>query len=633
MGLVGIGYGVVDVEFAGGGDEVGDAGDFLEGGVVVDDDFAGLAGLAGVTPDADPHLGALAVVLEMDGAAVGRGFPALVYFVGFFLVDDADRARQGRVGVESHVHPDPLAVGMGLDEQAAGAGQRGGADDLPGAVGMALGVGADAHDAAVTKVRGAPHRAEVGVDPVGAAAGMGNLAGVHQLFKLAVHQVDDGDFVGIVGSHHEVTLGRVQAAVVQEALSLDHLDGRVDDIGIIHNPHLAGFLDVHHPFGLVMRGQDGGHARLGVIFLGVVGVAAGADDLEGLEGLPIEDGEMRRPVAADDGVFVLIIALFAVVLAHLNRAGVVAGLNLGDLVGFFHPQVDEGHFAVTADDIGVAAGGGHAGDVDGIAAVDGVDDFVGVAVDDGHLTGITQSDDEVILPVASGLRLGRANFGRHEHVPGFLHLLERHFGRRGRLFHQVFGHNFDLTLGQGVLAAPIGHAAGGAVVDDGLQANLALGDGVIGGEGGTGGALAQRPMAAGAALEVGFLGPGELLFGQAALRGLFGFIDFFCLGNLTGGASGKQHQVADHGVDVILTEGLVEAGGHDALAAGAAGAILRGVDIRVDDGFMHKIRGSFGLTGVGVGLNDLQGGQVDLGEIGSNGAGGIGYAGDRKSVG
>ena len=219
---------------------------------------------------------------------------------------------------------------------------------------------------------------------------------------------------------------------MQEQLGLDHLDARVIRVGVIHQPGLPGFLDIHNPFRLEMGCQDGSHARLRMVLLGIIGVAARADNLERLKGLPVQDDKMGRPVAAHHGIFIPVIAQLAFVLAHFHRAGIIAQLHLGHLVGDFHPQVNHRQPAVAPDHVSIAPGSGHARDVHGVAAVHGLDHLVGIAVDDGHLPGIAQGNDEVILPVPAGLRLGWALLRGNQHLPGFHHLRQRHLRRGGR---------------------------------------------------------------------------------------------------------------------------------------------------------------------------------------------------------
>ena len=81
---------------------------------------------------------------------------------------------------------------------------------------------------------GAPDRTKLRVDPIGAPAGVRQRMGIHQGGEAAFQRIDHGDLVGLVGCHHEVALGRIPAAVMEEQFSLDHLDQRVDRAGVIH---------------------------------------------------------------------------------------------------------------------------------------------------------------------------------------------------------------------------------------------------------------------------------------------------------------------------------------------------------------------------------------------------------------
>jgi len=90
---------VVDVELAGRGDQVRDASDLLERGIIVDDDLAGLAGFAGISPQAHPNLRALFVVFDVHGAAIATDFPAFVRFARIGFGNDANCTCQDWIGV------------------------------------------------------------------------------------------------------------------------------------------------------------------------------------------------------------------------------------------------------------------------------------------------------------------------------------------------------------------------------------------------------------------------------------------------------------------------------------------------------------------------------------------------------
>ena len=208
-----------------------------------------------------------------------------------------------------------------------------------------------------------------------------------------------------------------------------------------------------------------------------------------------------------------------------HRAGVVAQLHLGDHFRLLHPQVDQRHPAVAADDIDIAAGGGHAGDVDGITGVHRVDDLEGVAVNDRHLARVAQRDCEVVLPVALVLRRCGAFLRRHDHLPGLHHLRQRHFGRRGRLVLEELRHHLGLGLGQHALLAPVGHAAWRAVEDDRCQRGRALGQRHVRRQRRAGGALAQRAVAARTPFEEDLFGVGEFGLGKAGAAATVEVVD------------------------------------------------------------------------------------------------------------
>ena len=176
---------VVHVELSGGRHQARDAVNLFQGGVIVDHNFTLLTGYLGIPPDAHPNLGALAVVLKMHRPPVAGCLPAFINLSRVFLLDHADRAGEHRVRVEGHVHPYPLAVGVRLEEQAAGPGQGCIPHHLPGVFRAAFRIGANRDHPRIAQVGGAPHRAKLGINPVGAPSGMGDCQGVHQRLQVA----------------------------------------------------------------------------------------------------------------------------------------------------------------------------------------------------------------------------------------------------------------------------------------------------------------------------------------------------------------------------------------------------------------------------------------------------------------
>ena len=160
---------------------------------------------------------------------------------------------------------------------------------------------------------------------------------VDQSRQFTFEGIDHSDFVGLVRSNHKVAVGGIPAPIVEEALGFDHLDLGVVRVGIIHQPHLAGFLDIDDPFGFEVRGEDGGDSRLWVVFFCIVRIAAGADNFERFKCLTIQDDKMRWPIAADNGVLIGEVAFLTRIFADLNRTGVIAKLHLGYLFRRFHP--------------------------------------------------------------------------------------------------------------------------------------------------------------------------------------------------------------------------------------------------------------------------------------------------------
>ena len=170
-----------------------------------------------------------------------------------------------------------------------------------------------------------------------------------------------------------------------------------------------------------------------MIFLSVVSVTTGADYLEGFKCLTIHHHKVRRPVATHHSIFIGEIPLFAIIFTGFNRAGVIAGLHFSNFVWDFHPQINQRQFAIAPDGKHIPPGRRHARDVDGIAGIDIVDNFIRITVNNRHLARVAQGHSEKVLPIAIMLRRSWTIFWLYEHFPGRQHLLQRHFGRLRRL--------------------------------------------------------------------------------------------------------------------------------------------------------------------------------------------------------
>jgi hypothetical protein len=102
----------------------------------------------------------------------------------------------------------------------------------------------------------------VGIDQVGAAAGMRNRRHVHQRRQGLVTGIHDGNLVGLIGRGEEVTPGAVPAAIVQEPGCIDGGFFQIVDVFVVDQLDQAGFLDVDDELGVLVRRDDGGDARL-----------------------------------------------------------------------------------------------------------------------------------------------------------------------------------------------------------------------------------------------------------------------------------------------------------------------------------------------------------------------------------
>jgi hypothetical protein len=115
-GLINILHCIEHVELASWGYQVWNAGDLFQRAVIIYDDLTHFSGYIRIAPNADPDLGASLVVFKVDGAPIAGGFPTAVDLVWFLLGDNTDRAREYRIGIQHHIDPDPLRIGVCFDE-------------------------------------------------------------------------------------------------------------------------------------------------------------------------------------------------------------------------------------------------------------------------------------------------------------------------------------------------------------------------------------------------------------------------------------------------------------------------------------------------------------------------------------
>src|SRR5690606_34471477 len=160
-------------------------------------------------------------------------------------------------------------------------------------------------------------------------------------------------------------------------------------------------LDVDDELGVLVGGGNGRNPGLGVVLLGVHGVAAGGDNLHRLQGFTVHDYVLGRPVGAGNGVLVLI----SLVFGGFHRAGLGADLDLGNIFRLRHIEIDHIDLGVAANYEQVAAGTGQAGDMHRVAGIYDADNFLGVAVDQCHLATVPQGDGEQIGEVELALGL------------------------------------------------------------------------------------------------------------------------------------------------------------------------------------------------------------------------------------
>ena len=214
-----------------------------------------------------------------------------------------------------------------------------------------------------------------------------------------------------------------------------------------------------------MRGHNGRHARLGVVFLRVHGHATGGDDVFWLQRRAVHDHVLGRPVSTGNRQLVLV----ALELGGVHRARFEANANLGHVIGLGHPQVNHVDPAITANHEQIAPRCRSARDVHRVAGLDDVDDFFGVAVNQRHFAGIAQRGGEDVGDVEVVHLLGGPVFGRHRDFPRLLHVRHAPLGRLGRVLLDVARHHVHVGLAHFARGLPIGHASRRAVSNKHLQ--------------------------------------------------------------------------------------------------------------------------------------------------------------------
>ena len=226
------------------------------------------------------------------------------------------------------------------------------------------------------------------------------------------------------------------------------------------------------------------------------GVATGRHVLQRLKRQAVEDGVLRRPVGTNHCVLVLI----TLELRGLDRTSFETSLQGGNGRRHLGPHVDQIIATIATDNVNVATRGRDTRNVNSVTGLDDSPDLLGVAVNQGNFTSITQGDGENVGQVDVVHLLGRTLVDRDQQLPATLDVCKAPLrGRFGRHL-EVGSHVDDLLLGQNVVE--VDHAAFGTVGDDFLQTALAELGRVRRLKVLTGRTLAQHAVAASATLEI-----------------------------------------------------------------------------------------------------------------------------------
>ncbi|MNI35377.1 hypothetical protein D3C73_894000 [compost metagenome] len=103
-----------------------------------------------------------------------------------------------------------------------------------------------------------------------------------------------------------------------------------------------------------------------------------------------------------------------------------------------------------------------------VTGLDQLDDFLGVAVDQGDLAVVAQGHREQVRQIEFTQLFLRTILRLDQYFPGLERLGHAPFRRGRRRVLDELGHGGDLLLGQGIGGAPVRHACGRSVGDQRL---------------------------------------------------------------------------------------------------------------------------------------------------------------------
>ena len=359
-------------------------------------------------------------------------------------------------------------------------------------------VSGDERDVFGTQVTRRPDRAVFRINEVRTATRVRGLAHVNQSDQLVFFGVDNGNLVRSVGGNHEVTAGRIETAIVQEAGRVNRGRLQIVEIRVVDHIDLAGFLRVDDELRMVVRCHDGCDARFRVVFLWVNRHAASRHNLQRLQRRAIHDDVLRRPVGTGNRILVFI----ALVLRCFNRTGFQTDTDFGNGIRLGHPQIDQVDLAVAADHIKVTTRGRDARNMHGIACWQNRDDLLGVAINEGNFTAVTQGDREDVGNIETVfLLLGALIDGDHD-LPGAFHVLHAEFRRGRRLLLDITRHQIHFGRRQLTARTEVRHTGGRTVGNEGLQIFGTICQRFVGSQRFTRGTLTQHTVAAGAAFKI-----------------------------------------------------------------------------------------------------------------------------------
>ena len=328
------------------------------------------------------------------------------------------------------------------------------ANRFPGIFRMPFGIGTEERDIGIAQRTRYPDRSELRIFDVGTTTRVRGLCDIDQRDQLAFPRINNSDLVGLISGCHEVTFAAVPTAIMEESGGADIGHCQIIDVAVVNEQNMPRFLNVDDEIRMLVRCDDGSNTWLRMVFLSVNGHATSRDDLQRLERVAVHDDVLRRPVSTGNGIHVFI----AFVFRGLNRTRFEANLDLGNACRRVHPEVDHVDLGIATNREDETAGSGHTRNVYSVTSLQAHDDFLGVAINNGHFTTVTKRNREEIVDIAIVLWCAGTILGCNHDVPAGLHIGHTPFRRCRWFLLQEARHDVDFGFAHFARRSPVRHA-------------------------------------------------------------------------------------------------------------------------------------------------------------------------------